>query len=211
MTHADTWAWHAWHDDVTGDSCADLSCTLLVWTGQMTLLDLCLCWSPSQPFSRSPFDLQNLIQGMVFDLISQQFFDIFIMVLICLNMVTMMVETDNQSAEKEDFLFKVNVAFIVVFTGECVLKLFALRQYFFTNGWNVFDFVVVILSIAGGYLHLWIYLPNRQHVFTCGFWLLFISIYFRHNALRYNWEVLCVAHSVQSDQTGQNWEDPASY
>ncbi|KAM7381330.1 hypothetical protein PAMA_012268 [Pampus argenteus] len=91
----------------------------------------------------------NLIQGMVFDFISQQFFDIFIMVLICLNMVTMMVETDNQSAAKEDFLFKVNVAFIVVFTGECVLKLFALRHYYFTNGWNVFDFVVVILSIAG--------------------------------------------------------------
>ncbi|XP_074519855.1 sodium channel protein type 4 subunit alpha A [Halichoeres trimaculatus] len=100
---------------------------------------------PQKPIPRPT----NLIQGMVFDFISQQFFDIFIMVLICLNMVTMMVETDNQSAEKEDFLFKVNVAFIVVFTGECVLKLFALRQYFFTNGWNVFDFVVVILSIAG--------------------------------------------------------------
>ncbi|XP_041672192.1 sodium channel protein type 4 subunit alpha A isoform X2 [Cheilinus undulatus] len=100
---------------------------------------------PQKPIPRPT----NLIQGMVFDFISQQFFDIFIMVLICLNMVTMMVETDDQSPEKEDFLFKVNVAFIVVFTGECVLKLFALRQYFFTNGWNVFDFVVVILSIAG--------------------------------------------------------------
>uniref|UniRef100_UPI0037E93F19 sodium channel protein type 4 subunit alpha A n=1 Tax=Semicossyphus pulcher TaxID=241346 RepID=UPI0037E93F19 len=100
---------------------------------------------PQKPIPRPT----NLIQGMVFDFISQQFFDIFIMVLICLNMVTMMVETDNQSPEKEDFLFKVNVAFIAVFTGECVLKLFALRQYFFTNGWNVFDFVVVILSIAG--------------------------------------------------------------
>ncbi|XP_029953820.1 sodium channel protein type 4 subunit alpha A [Salarias fasciatus] len=100
---------------------------------------------PQKPIPRPT----NLIQGMVFDFISQQFFDIFIMVLICLNMVTMMVETDDQSAEKEDFLFKVNVAFIVIFTGECVLKLFALRQYFFTNGWNIFDFVVVILSIAG--------------------------------------------------------------
>lgn len=88
---------------------------------------------------------------MVFDFISQQFFDIFIMVLICLNMVTMMVETDNQTPEKEDFLFKVNVAFIIVFTGECLLKLIALRQYFFTNAWNIFDFVVVILSIAGMY------------------------------------------------------------
>ncbi|XP_072311629.1 sodium channel protein type 4 subunit alpha A isoform X2 [Eucyclogobius newberryi] len=100
---------------------------------------------PQKPIPRPT----NPIQGMVFDFISQQPFDIFIMVLICLNMVTMMVETDNQSPEKEDFLFKVNVAFIVVFTGECVLKLIALRQYYFTNGWNVFDFVVVILSIAG--------------------------------------------------------------
>lgn len=104
---------------------------------------------PNNPSSPSPFDPQNLIQRIVFDFISQQFFDIFIMVLICLNMVTMMVETADQSPEKEDFLFKVNLAFIAVFTGECVLKLFALRQYFFTNGWNIFDFIVVILSIAG--------------------------------------------------------------
>uniref|UniRef100_A0A8C6Q0S7 Sodium channel protein n=1 Tax=Nothobranchius furzeri TaxID=105023 RepID=A0A8C6Q0S7_NOTFU len=100
---------------------------------------------PPKPIPRP----KNPIQGLVFDFISQQFFDIFIMILICLNMVTMMVETDDQSPEKEDFLFKLNVAFIVVFTGECVLKLFALRQYFFTNGWNIFDFIVVILSIAG--------------------------------------------------------------
>uniref|UniRef100_A0A3B4AKX0 Sodium channel protein n=1 Tax=Periophthalmus magnuspinnatus TaxID=409849 RepID=A0A3B4AKX0_9GOBI len=100
---------------------------------------------PQKPIPRPT----NPFQGMVFDFISKQPFDIFIMVLICLNMVTMMVETDDQSPEKEDFLFKVNVAFIVVFTGECVLKLIALRQHFFRNGWNVFDFVVVILSIAG--------------------------------------------------------------
>uniref|UniRef100_A0A8C7M8G1 Sodium channel protein n=1 Tax=Oncorhynchus kisutch TaxID=8019 RepID=A0A8C7M8G1_ONCKI len=91
----------------------------------------------------------NMIQGAVFDFITQQFFDIFIMVLICLNMVTMMVETDDQSAEKENVLYKINLAFIVVFTGECLLKMFALRHYFFTIGWNIFDFVVVILSVAG--------------------------------------------------------------
>ena len=73
------------------------------------------------------------------------------MVLICLNMVTMMVETDDQSAEKEDFLYKINLAFIIVFSGECFLKMFALRHHFFTVGWNIFDFVVVILSVAGMY------------------------------------------------------------
>lgn len=93
--------------------------------------------------------LQNMILGAVYDFIMQQAFDIFIMILICLNMVTMMVETDDQSAEKEDVLYKINLAFIVVFTGECLLKMVALRHYFFTVGWNVFDFIVVILSIAG--------------------------------------------------------------
>lgn len=86
---------------------------------------------------------------MVFDLVTKQFFDIFIMVMICLNMVTMMVETDDQSQETEYILFLINFVFIVLFTGECILKLIALRYHYFSIGWNVFDFVVVILSIIG--------------------------------------------------------------
>ncbi|XP_068119166.1 sodium channel protein type 4 subunit alpha [Hyperolius riggenbachi] len=100
---------------------------------------------PVKPIPRP----ENPVQGVVFDFITKQAFDIVIMILICLNMVTMMVETDDQSEEKISILFKINLFFIVIFTGECLLKMFALRQYFFTVGWNVFDFVVVILSIAG--------------------------------------------------------------
>lgn len=92
---------------------------------------------------------QNKFQGLVFDLVTKQFFDIFIMVLICLNMVTMMVETDEQSEQKEIILYWVNVVFIVIFTTECTLKIIALRQHYFSVGWNIFDFVVVILSIVG--------------------------------------------------------------
>lgn len=73
------------------------------------------------------------------------------MMLIILNMITMMVETDEQSARMEFILNNVNLAFIIIFTTECLLKIFALRCYFFTISWNVFDFVVVILSIVGGY------------------------------------------------------------
>lgn len=78
-----------------------------------------------------------------------QLFDIFIMVLICLNMVTMMVETDDQTLDMDKTLYRINLVFIVLFTGECVLKMISLRHYYFTIGWNVFDFVVVILSIVG--------------------------------------------------------------
>uniref|UniRef100_A0A3P8RT04 Sodium channel protein n=1 Tax=Amphiprion percula TaxID=161767 RepID=A0A3P8RT04_AMPPE len=76
-------------------------------------------------------------------------FDIIIMVLILFNMITMMVETDEQSPQMEYILNNINLAFIVVFTTECLIKIVALRCYFFTVGWNIFDFVVVILSIVG--------------------------------------------------------------
>ncbi|CAL8301370.1 unnamed protein product [Merluccius merluccius] len=100
---------------------------------------------PQKPIPRPA----NMLQGLVFDMVTKQPFDIFIMVLICLNMVTMMVETDEQSAEKEEILYWVNLVFIVIFTAECLLKLIALRQHYFSVGWNIFDFVVVILSILG--------------------------------------------------------------
>ncbi|XP_070596592.1 sodium channel protein type 8 subunit alpha isoform X3 [Erythrolamprus reginae] len=103
---------------------------------------------PQKPIPRP----LNRIQGAVFDFVTQQAFDIVIMLLICLNMVTMMVETDTQSKEMEDILYWINLVFIIFFTCECVLKMFALRHYYFTIGWNIFDFVVVILSIVGMFL-----------------------------------------------------------
>ncbi|XP_052452503.1 sodium channel, voltage gated, type V-like, alpha b isoform X1 [Carassius gibelio] len=100
---------------------------------------------PQKPIPRPA----NPIQGFFFDLVSKQAFDIMIMLLIILNMVTMMVETDEQSPSIEIILYYINLAFIIIFTTECIIKLIALRCYFFTISWNIFDFVVVILSIVG--------------------------------------------------------------
>ncbi|XP_040289743.1 sodium channel protein type 4 subunit alpha-like isoform X5 [Bufo bufo] len=100
---------------------------------------------PQKPIPRP----QNKFQGFFFDVATKQAFDITIMVLICLNMVTMMVETDEQSDYIENLLYNINLAFVVIFSGECLCKIMALRYYYFTIGWNIFDFVVVILSIVG--------------------------------------------------------------
>ncbi|KAK9410683.1 sodium channel protein type 2 subunit alpha-like [Crotalus adamanteus] len=103
---------------------------------------------PQKPIPRPG----NKFQGLVFDFVTKQAFDISIMILICLNMVTMMVETDDQSKEMEINLSRINLVFIILFTGECILKLISLRHYYFTIGWNIFDFIVVILSIVGMFL-----------------------------------------------------------
>ncbi|XP_074483175.1 sodium channel protein type 2 subunit alpha-like isoform X4 [Sebastes fasciatus] len=103
---------------------------------------------PQKPIPRPA----NAFQGCVFDCITKQAFDIVIMILICLNMVTMMVETDDQTEDMDKILYRINLVFIVLFTGECMLKMISLRHYYFTIGWNIFDFVVVILSIVGMFL-----------------------------------------------------------
>ncbi|KAG8138734.1 hypothetical protein E2320_001534 [Naja naja] len=97
---------------------------------------------PQKPIPRPTY------QGFLFDIVTHQVFDIAVMTLICLNMVTMMVEADDQSQEKLYVLNKINILFITLFTIECAMKLVALRHYYFINGWNIFDLVVVIMSIS---------------------------------------------------------------
>ncbi|XP_035172676.1 sodium channel protein type 5 subunit alpha-like isoform X3 [Oxyura jamaicensis] len=98
---------------------------------------------PQKPIPRP----LNRYQGFLFDVVTREAFDVVIMILICLNMITMMVETYDQSETKTNILNKINILFVAIFTAECVVKLVALRQYYFSNAWNIFDIVVVIMSL----------------------------------------------------------------
>ncbi|NXG43481.1 SCN4A protein, partial [Psilopogon haemacephalus] len=97
---------------------------------------------PQKPIPRP----LNAFQGLLFDIVSHKAFDITIVIFICLNMIVMMAETNEEVVKR--VLNKINYFFVAVFTAECVIKMLALRQYFFTSGWNIFDLAVVILSLA---------------------------------------------------------------
>ncbi|XP_013910090.1 PREDICTED: sodium channel protein type 5 subunit alpha-like [Thamnophis sirtalis] len=89
----------------------------------------------------------NQFQGFLFDIVNKQAFELFIISLIFLNVVVMAVEYEGQDVAADQLLEKINFVFVALFTGECVMKLLALRLYFFKDSWNIFDLVVVILSI----------------------------------------------------------------
>uniref|UniRef100_A0A673TQM7 Sodium channel protein n=1 Tax=Suricata suricatta TaxID=37032 RepID=A0A673TQM7_SURSU len=112
---------------------------------------------PQRPIPRP----LNKCQGLAFDLVTSQAFDIIIIILIFLNMVCMMAESDDHSHDTEVFLERLNLAFVVIFTTECLIKIFALRQYYFTNGWNLFDCVIVLLSIVSAMVSA---LEDHQHI-----------------------------------------------
>jgi len=103
---------------------------------------------PQKPVPRP----KNKLQAWTFDIVTHQTFEITIMILILSNMITMLVEHEEMSPNFESVLEFINYIFIAIFTGECVLKMFALRHHYFRNPWNCFDFVVVILSIIGSTL-----------------------------------------------------------
>ena len=74
-------------------------------------------------------------------------FEAGVMVVILLNMVAMALEYDKMPSTWSDSLDYVNLMFVSVFTTECLMKLVALRLYYFKEPWNVFDFVIVVVSV----------------------------------------------------------------
>ncbi|XP_026673472.1 sodium channel protein para-like, partial [Ceratina calcarata] len=88
-------------------------------------------------------------QAIVFEIVTDKKFDMIIMLFIGLNMLTMTLDHYQQTQTFSDVLDYLNMIFIVIFTSECLMKIFALRYHYFKEPWNLFDFVVVILSILG--------------------------------------------------------------
>lgn len=83
-------------------------------------------------------------------------FQAFIIGVILVNAVLVGLETDAELVARYGGLFELlNVAIIAVFVTELAIRLVAYLprpQRFFADGWNVFDFVIVALSVlpAGG-------------------------------------------------------------
>ncbi|TKC38595.1 hypothetical protein EI555_006820 [Monodon monoceros] len=97
---------------------------------------------------------KNKFQGFVFDLITNQVFNVIIMVLIFFQAITIMIQSDEQNPKIDIAVYWINSVFVTLYTGECVLKLIVFHYNYFTNGWNVFDFMVVVFSITGLFLPL---------------------------------------------------------
>ncbi|XP_037379354.1 sodium channel protein type 7 subunit alpha [Talpa occidentalis] len=95
---------------------------------------------------------RNKFQGLIYDLVTSQVFNIIVMILICCQAIPIMLQSDEQSSNMDIALYWFNLILVILYTGECVLKLIAFRCYYFTIGWNVFDFMVVIFSITGIFL-----------------------------------------------------------
>ncbi|ESO94539.1 hypothetical protein LOTGIDRAFT_118343 [Lottia gigantea] len=88
-------------------------------------------------------------QGFFFDIATSNKFELSIIVIIFLNMITLAIESYKQSDTIRDALKILNIIFTVIFILECMIKLIGMRWHYFRQFWNVFDFIIVLLSVTG--------------------------------------------------------------
>lgn len=75
------------------------------------------------------------------------YFEIFILVIIVLNMIHMALDYDDAPAIYTSTLNNVNYVFTGIFFIECILKIIAYDIAYFTTSINKFDFFVVCTSL----------------------------------------------------------------
>lgn len=91
---------------------------------------------------------KSWLRNQTIRLVSHWVFDAFITTCIIGNATVMCVTWYGQSQRVTDVTNKINLAFISVFTIEMFLKLIALRSDYFKTQWNIFDFIVVTVTLS---------------------------------------------------------------
>jgi hypothetical protein len=86
-------------------------------------------------------------RSFLFQLVSHSWFDRFILFVIILNTVVLMVNHLNEAAIVTYLVETINIWIAYAFTLEAVLKITAYGTRYFKMAWNVFDFIVVVLSL----------------------------------------------------------------
>jgi len=76
-------------------------------------------------------------------------FDQCIMFCIIVSSISLATTEFGDSQNKLDILERINVVLTIIFTTEAAIKIFAFGSCYFNDGWNKFDFLIVIGSIIG--------------------------------------------------------------
>jgi len=106
----------------------------------------CYSVKPEKKFGADPSF--NRIRNCCINLANHPLFESIIMLCIVLNTLCLAVVWYQMDPSVVWAMEMLNFLFMFIFTVEAVIKLIALRSYYFANSWNIFDFIVVIGSIT---------------------------------------------------------------
>ncbi|XP_062276409.1 sodium channel protein type 4 subunit alpha B-like isoform X2 [Scomber scombrus] len=105
---------------------------------------------------------QNKCRAGVYSLVTSWYFEVFMVVVICINVLVLASETYSDSFEKEVVLYWMHFIILIIFLIESILKIVAFGRDFFRDCLNTWDFGLILLSIPFIFIPdlLGRYLPN---------------------------------------------------
>ncbi|XP_074861961.1 voltage-dependent L-type calcium channel subunit alpha-1C isoform X10 [Carettochelys insculpta] len=113
---------------------------------------------------------KNQYQYKVWYVVNSTYFEYLMFVLILLNTICLAMQHHRQTCDFKDAMNILNMLFTGLFTVEMVLKLIAFKpKGYFSDPWNVFDFLIVIGSIID------VILSETNHYF-CDAWNTFDAL-----------------------------------
>ncbi|XP_077619355.1 voltage-dependent R-type calcium channel subunit alpha-1E isoform X2 [Crocuta crocuta] len=126
----------------------------------------------AKPLTRYMPQNRHTFQYRVWHFVVSPSFEYTIMAMIALNTVVLMMKYYSAPCTYELALKYLNIAFTMVFSLECVLKIIAFGFLnYFRDTWNIFDFITVIGSITE------IILTDSKLVNTSGFNMSFLKLF----------------------------------
>ena len=89
------------------------------------------------------------VQRLVKKFVETKTFELFIVLVIMLNTIVLGLQTSERlSVSIHAVLETINKICITIYVVEAILEIFAWRVSYFKNGWNVFDLIIVIITLV---------------------------------------------------------------
>ncbi|XP_016103082.1 voltage-dependent R-type calcium channel subunit alpha-1E-like [Sinocyclocheilus grahami] len=103
----------------------------------------------AKPLTRYMPQNRQTLQYRLWHFVVSPSFEYTVLVMIALNTVVLMMKYHSAPAAYDIVLKHLNTAFTVLFSLECILKIFAFGLInYFRDTWNIFDFITVLGSIT---------------------------------------------------------------
>jgi uncharacterized protein with PQ loop repeat len=91
----------------------------------------------------------NAVKDTCYKVATSYILDNFIFLCIIVNTVCLSLTWYNEPEELKSWLEKINLVFNIIYTIEAAIKLVAFGFDFFKDGWNSFDFIIVLAAWFG--------------------------------------------------------------
>ena len=95
----------------------------------------------------------NRLRLLIFNTVTHQYFESLVIFAILVNVGFMLTKHHGQSDKYTSVQRDANLFFVCAFGFEALLKIIAFDKRYFSDGWNRFDFSLVILSVAGLFIN----------------------------------------------------------